>query len=194
MAKLSYKSYDEHELIRLMLRDDYAAYLEIYERYSRPLYAHACKKLNNRDEVKDLLQEVFAALWQNRSSLSPQSPLAGYLYATLRYRVIKLIAHKKVESVYFESLAAVNTHDNTAADYLVREKELGQLIENEIVRLPEKMQEVFRMSRQSHLSHKEIAQELGLSETTVKKHVNNALKVLRPKFGTLLSIAYFLLP
>jgi RNA polymerase sigma-70 factor (ECF subfamily) len=88
----------------------------------------------------------------------------------------------------------VNTHDNTTADYLVREKELGQLIENEIVRLPEKMQEVFRMSRQSHLSHKEIAQGLGLSETTVKKHVNNALKVLRPKFGTLLSLAYFLLP
>ncbi|QNL48077.1 RNA polymerase sigma-70 factor [Olivibacter sp. SDN3] len=193
MAKMSYESYDDSELIRLILSDDYSAYMEIYERYSRQLYAHACKKLNDRDEVKDLLQEVFAALWQNRSALNPESPLAGYLYATLRYKIIKLIAHKKVEAVYFESLATINTQDNTTADYLIREKELGQLIESEIVRLPEKMQEVFRMSRQSHLSHKEIADELGLSETTVKKHVNNALKILRPKFGTLISLAYFLL-
>lgn len=194
MTKVSYKSYVDSELIRLMLSDDYKAYMEVYERYSQQLYRHACKKLSDRDQIKDLLQEVFAALWQNRSSLTPESPLAGYLYATLRYRIIKLIAHKKVESVYFESLAAYNMHDNRTADYLVREKELGQLIESEIIRLPEKMQEVFRMSRQSHLSHKEIAEELGLSETTVKKHVNNALKVLRPKFGTLLSLAYFFFP
>lgn len=192
MAKVSYKSYDDHELIRLLISDDYSAYMEIYERYSRRLYLHAHKKLNNRDEIKDLLQEVFAALWQNRTSLTPESPLAGYLYATLRYRIIKLITHKKVEAVYFESLASVNTLDTRAADHLVREKELGQLIESELVQLPQKMQEVFRMSRQSHLSHKEIAEELGLSETTVKKHVNNALKVLRPKFGTLLSFIYFL--
>jgi len=194
MTKVSYKSYVDSELIRLMLSDDYKAYMEVYERYSQQLYRHACKKLSDRDQIKDLLQEVFAALWQNRSSLTPESPLAGYLYATLRYRIIKLIAHKKVESVYFESLAAYNMHDNRTADYLIREKELGQLIESEIIRLPEKMQEVFRMSRQSHLSHKEIAEELGLSETTVKKHVNNALKVLRPKFGTLLSLAYFFFP
>jgi RNA polymerase sigma-70 factor (family 1) len=194
MTKVSYKSYVDSELIRLMLSDDYKAYMEVYERYSQQLYRHACKKLSDRDQIKDLLQEVFAALWQNRSSLTPESPLAGYLYATLRYRIIKLIAHKKVESVYFESLTSYNIHDNRTADYLVREKELGQLIESEIIRLPEKMQEVFRMSRQSHLSHKEIAEELGLSETTVKKHVNNALKVLRPKFGTLLSLAYFFFP
>lgn len=194
MAKMSYKSYDDHELIQLMVSDDYAAYIEIYERYSRQLHVHACKRLSNRNEIKDLLQEVFAALWQNRYSLTPQTPLAGYLYATLRYRIIKLIAHKKVEVLYFESLSAIDTHDNTTPDYLIREKEIGQLIEKEIVQLPEKMQEVFRMSRQSHLSHKEIAEELGLSETTVKKHVNNALKVLRPKFGTLLSLVYFLFP
>lgn len=194
MTKVSYKSYVDSELIRLMLSDDYKAYMEVYERYSQQLYRHACKKLSDRDQIKDLLQEVFAALWQNRSSLTPESPLAGYLYATLRYRIIKLIAHKKVESVYFESLTSYNIHDNRTADYLVREKELGQLIESEIIRLPEKMQEVFRMSRQSHLSHREIAEELGLSETTVKKHVNNALKVLRPKFGTLLSLAYFFFP
>lgn len=170
------------------MKDDQRAYMEAYDRYSRALYAYGSKKLFDHDEVKDLLQDVFAALWQNRYALSADTPLAGYLYATLRYQIIKQIAHKKVEAVYFESLATFHAKDNASTDDLARENELKQLIENEIAQLPKKMQEVFRMSRESHLSHKEIALQLGLSETTVKKHVNNALKSLRLKLGALLSL------
>ncbi|MGK6350712.1 RNA polymerase sigma-70 factor [Parapedobacter sp. DT-150] len=178
--------------MRLMLDDDHKAYMEVYDRYADALYAYGSRKLSDCDEVKDLLQDVFAALWQNRYSLNPEkTPLAGYVYATLRYRIIKHIAHQKVEAVYFESLAAFHPENSTATDYLVREKELGQLIENEIVHLPEKTQKVFRMSRESHLSHREIAGQLGISEATVKKHVNSALKSLRLKLGALLSLLFF---
>lgn len=64
--------------------------------------------MSDRDEVKDLLQDVFSALWQNRYSLTPESSLAGYRYATLRYKTIKLIALKKAETIYFDSLTALN--------------------------------------------------------------------------------------
>jgi len=191
MAAISYKSCSDSELIGLILEDDHGAYLEVYARYSPRLYFHACKRVDDRDDVKDLLQEVFSALWHNRHSLSPESSLGGYLYATLRYRTIKLIAQKKAAAGYFEAIFT-DIPDPVHADDRVRENELGQLIEEEIVQLPPKMQEVFRMSRQQYLSHKEIADELGLSEMTVKKHVNNALKVLRQKLGSLLSLAYFL--
>ena len=173
------------------MEDDHRAYLEVYARYSPRLYFHARKRIGDRDDVKDLLQDVFSALWHNRHSLSPESSLGGYLYATLRYRTIKLIAQKKAAAGYSEAMLT-DLMDPVHADDRVRENELGQLIEEEIVQLPPKMQEVFRMSRQQYLSHKEIADELGLSEMTVKKHVNNALKVLRQKLGSLLSLAYFL--
>jgi len=42
------------------------------------------------------------------------------------------------------------------------------------------------MSRQDQLTHKEIAKNLNLSETTVKKQVANALKILKPKIGTII--------
>lgn len=191
MAAISYKSCSDRELIGLILADNHAAYLEIYERYSPRLYFHACKKVADRDDVKDLLQDVFSALWHNRHSLTHESSLGGYLYATLRYRTIKLMTQKKPATGHLEALST-DIPDPTHADDRVREVQLGQLIEEEIVQLPPKMQEVFRMSRQQYLSHKEIADELGLSETTVKKHVNNALKVLRQKLGTLLSLGLFL--
>lgn len=47
------------------------------------------------------------------------------------------------------------------------------------------MQEVFSLSRKGYLSHKEIAADLNLSEQTVKKQVNNALRILRTRLGLL---------
>jgi RNA polymerase sigma-70 factor (ECF subfamily) len=45
--------------------------------------------------------------------------------------------------------------------------------------MPPKMREVNRLSRQEHLSHREIAVRLEISEETVKKHIQNALQLLR---------------
>ncbi|MCF3110639.1 sigma-70 family RNA polymerase sigma factor [Niabella sp. CC-SYL272] len=184
-----YQQYNDSDLIGLLREGDHLAYMEIYNRYARSLYVKGCKKLDSRDDVKDLLQDVFAALWKNRYALTLNTPLAGYLYATLRYMVIKRILHKKVQTTYLESLKSATPIKHETADNLARENELKRLIETEITSLPEKMQEVFRMSREHHLSHREIAVQLGLSEATVKKHVNNALKSLRIKLGTLVLAA-----
>jgi RNA polymerase sigma-70 factor (ECF subfamily) len=103
-----------------------------------------------------------------------------------------VISHKQIESTYFESLRQSVLEGNAVTDHLVREKELATLIEKEIDALPVKMRHVFKLSRTLHLSHREIAERLDLSEATVKKHVNNALKVLRIKFSHFLSLLVFL--
>jgi RNA polymerase sigma factor (sigma-70 family) len=54
------------------------------------------------------------------------------------------------------------------------------------------MREIFELSRYDNLSHKQISEKLNLSEKTVKKQVNNALKILRVKLG-LLAYLYFIL-
>src|SRR5690606_11596478 len=118
--------------------------------------------------------------------------LSGYLYTAIRNRVIKVIAHKSVESAYYSSLQAAFQQGNAVSDHLIRERELSRLIEKEIDALPPKMRCVFTLSRKAYLSHREIAEKLDLSEATVKTQVNNALKILRAKFETLLCICIFL--
>lgn len=189
MKTADYQQYSDSDLVGLLMEDDHLAYMEIYNRHARILYVKGCKKLDDRDDVKDLLQDVFAALWKNRHSLTLSTPVAGYLHATLRYMIIKRIVYKKVQVTYLESLKSATPVKNETADNLARENELKRLIESEITSLPEKMQEVFRMSRERHLSHREIALQLGLSEATVKKHVNNALKSLRVKLGAVVILA-----
>lgn len=182
---LHYREFTDHELVALLNEDDYHAYAEIYHRYAAVLYVHAHKRLRDREEAKDLIQELFTTLWMRRSCLELKTHLSGYLYAAVRNRVLKVVSHKQVESSYFKSLRESLLQEHAITDHLVREKELSALIEKEIEALPVKMRHVFNLSRKLHLSHREIAEELDLSEATVKKQVNNALKVLRIKFSGL---------
>jgi RNA polymerase sigma factor (sigma-70 family) len=103
-----------------------------------------------------------------------------------------MIGRKKVESQYVASIdtSVINSHLFT--DYKVRESELALIIEREVAALPQKMPEVFLMSRNDHLSHKEIADKLGISETTVSRQISNALKILRTRLGLILYIAFLL--
>ena len=181
-----YKAYTDNELASLLKEDDHAAYTEIYCRYSRALYIHGCKKLKDREEVKDLIQEIFTSIWNNRYSLDLNTQLSAYLYTAVRYKIIKLIERKNVAGSYIDSLEFLESTGNNTTDHLVREKELSKLIDREIEALPSKMRNIFYMSRKSNLSHKQIAAQLQLSESTVKKQVQNALKVLRLKLDTFL--------
>ncbi|MNY64348.1 RNA polymerase sigma factor [compost metagenome] len=97
-----------------------------------------------------------------------------------------------MESKYISSISEFAEKDNCITDHLVREKELSALIEREILALPPKMREVFELSRKGNLTHKEIAVKLNISEKTVKKQVNNSLKVLRTKLGSAVFTAFIL--
>jgi RNA polymerase sigma-70 factor (ECF subfamily) len=149
------------------------------------LYVHAYRRINNREEAKDLIHELFTVLWVKRQQIVLKTSLSAYLYKSVRNRVIDLVNRQKLEIIYIDSLPAIN-QETEAADFEIRKKDLRQLIEKEIDALPEKMKVVFKMSRNGFMSHKEISNELSISELTVRKQINNALKVLKPKLSKLL--------
>lgn len=186
---VSYDSPSDSELIQLLKSDDGIAYTMIYNKYFDTLYIHAYQKLRNKEEAQDLVHELFAHLWNKRSSLAIESNLTAYLYTAVRNRVLDFISHQQVESKYISSLQHYIDQGHCVTDHRVREKQLTTLIDNGILALPEKMRAVFELSRKEKMSHKEIATQLNLSEQTVKKQINNALKILRVKLGTMLFIA-----
>jgi RNA polymerase sigma-70 factor (ECF subfamily) len=184
---LSYQSYTDNELVLLFKKDDHSAFTEIYIRYSSALYNSAYKILQDRDEVKDLVQEVFTTLWNRRSDFTLNTNLAGYLYVAVRNKALKTISHQQVKSKYSTRLQQNTvTEMQIVTDHAIREKQLIEIIDSHINELPAKMRQILNMSRKSYLTHKEIANELDLSESTVKKQVNNALKILRLKLEAFL--------
>ncbi|MNR20630.1 ECF RNA polymerase sigma-E factor [compost metagenome] len=152
---------------------------------------YAYKKLRNREEAKDAVQEVFIQLWNRRLHLSFDTSLAGYLYQSVRNRALNIFAHQQIEQKYIDSLNNyLGTHASDT-DYLIREKEIAALIENEINALPPKMRQVFLLSRKEHKTYKEIAAEMNISEDTVNTQMKRALKAMRDKLGPLFILLGF---
>lgn len=184
-----YSELNSEELMELVRQNNERAFTEIYERYKGVLFVHAYRMLKNGEEAKDIVQDLFATLWSRRSELELTGTLSAYLYRSVRNRILDHWAKDKNHHRYLESLAGFIAGGTCVTDHLVRENELSLLIEKEVAQLPVKMRQIFEMSRSSHLSHKEIATEMNLSDKTVKKQISNALMILRKK----LDVAFLLL-
>ncbi|WP_293952474.1 MULTISPECIES: RNA polymerase sigma-70 factor [unclassified Sphingobacterium] len=178
-------------LVDLIRQDDEKAFSVIYQRYSMPLYVHANRFIRDREETKDILQKVFVKIWSIRNRLPTDVKLSAYLYQIVKNELINHISHSKVVDKYLESMSSYASTYVADTDYVIREKQLQEIIEREIQNLPEKMREVFQLSRKQYLSHREIAEKLGISEKTVKNQLSNALHLLRQKLPLLLFILAF---
>ncbi|WP_437918101.1 RNA polymerase sigma factor [Sphingobacterium sp. LRF_L2] len=183
-----YTNYTDLQLSEMLKAGDHAAYTEIYHRYKKLLYLFAFKRLGSKEEVLDVVHEVFLSLWLNHASIQIQYTLSTYLHAAVRNKIANIFAHKQVEERFLESLDNFLTTEFDVSDHLVRHHQLETQIDKEIKALPIKMRKVFELSRISELNRAKIAEELGLSEETVKSHLHKALKRLRAKLGPLINI------
>ena len=188
----NYRSLTDNELFGLIQSGDKYAFEEIYERFNGLLYIYACKLVSDREDARDIVQEIFVYLWSN-PNIKNKSQLSAYLYTAVRYKVFDWLDKNKSKSNYLLSLENFIEQGNCITDDYIREREFASIIEKEVSLLPPKMRQIFEMSRQQHLSQKEIAELLHLSDKTVKKQMSNALKVLRLKLTSFISLAIILL-
>lgn len=192
MMMVIYNAISDEDLVLLLNNGDRLAFTQIYERYKYLLYVHALRRLRNEAEAEDLIHDLFATIWNRHETLNLKGSLQGYLYTAVRNRIFKLMAHKNVESEYISSFHQAIEPTANITDYLVREAQMAAMIEKEIAALPPKMREVFELSRKQHLSHKEIAEQLNISEQTVSKQVTNALKILKTRLGLLFYLIFLI--
>ncbi len=180
----SYIIYTDAQLLSMLSStEDYRAFTELYNRHWTAVYRHALKVLRSVSDAEDIVQEIFASLWKRRHSLEIQGPLEAYLYSSTRFQCIHIIEqniglYSSIDTVP-QNLLPVNPISEEHIDAHQLEQQINAIVET----LPEKMKQVFMLSRKHQLTHREIAERLNISEETVKKQVYNALKVIRGGIG-----------
>ena len=184
-----YDKLSDEELIPFLRKDDHHAFNELYERYKGILTVHACKKLNgDLETAKEVVQDVFMNFWSNRNNLPIINLLKAYLFTLVRNKILNYIQHQEVVTRYADSFTTFKQEYDYPTDNRIREKQMLEIIDREIDSLPAKMKEVFLLSRKNYLSHKQIADQLDISEHTVKNHIKSALRILRSRLDLVLMI------
>jgi len=183
---MNYNDLQDGELLLRLCDNDQNAFDEIYRRYWSFMYQSAYNILREREACRDIVQELFIWLWENRANLNILS-IKPYLMVAVKFKVANYIKKGKVRSSFFEQLKKIEEPYELVEDSL-EVKEMMQIIDHFINQLPEKCRKVFILSRREHLTNKEIADQLNISVKTVENQMTIALRKLKSSLTKISSI------
>jgi RNA polymerase sigma-70 factor, ECF subfamily len=154
----------------------------IFQRYYASLLTHAYRITADKDAARDVVQDVFANLWQKRANLDVHTSLQAYLRRAVVNGAINYVKSRQrflQETPDQWAQVPDDAHDTIAwkEQLEVQEAQVRAAIES----LPEKCRLVFVLSRFEQMSHKEIAETLDISVKTIENQITKAMKMLREK-------------
>ena len=187
----------QHILIGLKNGND-DAYRYLYDEY----YTKLCRVANFyvRDTFvsENLVGDLIFNLWENREELVIRESLNAYLFTSIRNRCYNYLsqAHVQRESSITplqEDSLIFSMHSETDLPIgILMEKELQNVVDLAISRLPEQTKKVFELKRYEDLSYEDISSQLDISVNTVKYHIKSATKLLREELKEFLTVLIIL--
>lgn len=138
----------------------------------------ASKYIADTDDVEDLVQETFVALWNNRNQLRSATAIKSYLYTTLRNKSLNFLRNSKSNKSNSDELLRLEADDDFA-DEIIKE-ETFRLFYQAIDDLNENAKKVVLLTLEGY-SRQDIAEEMGITIDTVKYHKKSALNKLKEK-------------
>jgi RNA polymerase sigma-70 factor (ECF subfamily) len=169
---------DEQLLDRLRAGD--ASALDVlFRRHYVDLCRVANRYVRNESQAEDLIQELFASVWEKRESLPDDlSSVGSYLRRAARNRSLNFLRDQNRIPVNDGEIPESISAGSLASDALEQD-DLRQRINGAINRLPERCRLVFTMSKIDDMSNREIAESLEISPKTVENQMTRAYRFLR---------------
>jgi RNA polymerase sigma-70 factor (ECF subfamily) len=155
-------------------------YALLFREYYRPLTLFANTFVKDLDAAKELVQDLFVHIYENRKTLVITTSLKSYLYQAVRNRCLNYLKRIQTGRLHQEQFAEL-TNSTENLEELIFKNELEHHIFQIVSAFAPKCREVFTLSRVHGLKNQEIASRLELSIRTVETHISNALKILREK-------------
>jgi len=175
--------YEEKELLARIANGDQRAFHSLFSQYKHKVYQAALRMLQSTGHAEDVLQEVFMKIWVGREKLPEINCFSAYLNTITRNHIYNALRKLAGEELLLEKLLV--PHSQSAAgrpDTAIENmslRELQDALQKVMATLTPQQKKVFELSRMEGLKHEEIALRLNISRETVKKHVSEALRVIR---------------
>jgi len=182
---------DEKDLISRLNIQDESAMQELFYAWHAKMCIIAWRIVKDREQAKDIVQEVFIKLWRNAPGLAITTSLEAYLKrAVVNTSLNHIEARNRFTKLKLED-AAMNERAVGSAPLDL--DELTRLVNEAISQLPPRTRTVFSLIRSEDMSYREVAAALGISLKAVEKEMLKALKMLRAALRNYLAVLLMLL-
>lgn len=149
----------------------------LFKAYYTPLLMFALQYLNDADEADDVVSAAFEDLWRNFASIEALTA-KSYLYVSVKNLCIDTLRRKRCHKRYVEFVQLMGNQvggvnfdfDNSYKD---------KVIERLFSMLKPPTSDILRACYIEEKKYKQVAEEMSISVSTVKKHIIKALKIIR---------------
>lgn len=180
---MSYVKKSDKELVVFLTKDDESAFKEFYFRYKDRLWHYTFHFLKSEEESDDLVQEVFIRLWEMRAFLDPELSVSSFLYTITKNRILNYFRDMNVEIQLKKALTQKLPVETESIEADLIYDDYKKILTDAIEQLPPQRQRIFNLSRIEHKSHKEIANQLNISVSTVQEHISESLRFIKSYFS-----------
>jgi RNA polymerase sigma-70 factor (ECF subfamily) len=174
----------DEQIMQKILDKDPEAFNEIYNKLYRKLFLFANSLIGNTEEARDIVGESFLKFWSKNNSFSNMTHLQVYFYTIIKNSCIDYLRRDKLKSKAESLLVKTEQLSENVIEKKYQEAELVQMLYDRINQLPDRMQQVFKLTYLDGFSRAEVAQMLNLSENTIRNTNAAAMKAIRLTFGT----------
>lgn len=177
MSKQNFRN--DTEALLQMADGNIAAYRFLFDTHFADLCNFLLIYLHSKELSEEIALELFIYIWEKREILQIKSNFKSFLFASAKNKAIS--HYRKEHKTVFTSLQVGDylMPDVSGAHQFMENNELREIIDGAISKLPEKSRQIYQLAWEENLSHKEIADQLGITPKTVENHVGIALRKLR---------------
>jgi RNA polymerase sigma-70 factor (ECF subfamily) len=176
----------EEELVKGCLAGIPAFQRALYKRYAPKMLTVCIRYANSREEAEDMLQEGFIIVFEKLAQFKMQGSFEGWIR---RIMVNKSIENYRKASKVYPVLDIDNVEDNFVSPEDIISNLSSKELLNMILELPPMYKMVFNLYAFEGMTHKEIAQNLGIAEGTSKSNLSDARTLLKKKITRSMLVA-----
>ena len=185
------------KLLRQMKElDSQTAFRDFYNMTYDRLFRIAYYYVKQEEWSQEIVLDVFLKLWDKQVFRLPENDLKRILYVSVRNACLDYLRRMNIEQEVIDHRALQLKLDELdffeASDELFMREDLLELLMKKIAELPERSQEIFRMSYIEGLKAAEIAERLNLSVRTVENLLYRSLLHLRKSCSNLFLLIFLL--
>jgi RNA polymerase sigma-70 factor (ECF subfamily) len=179
-------SENESELIRFCIAGDRRSQKQLYDLHASKMFAVCLRYSKNREEAEDILQEGFVQVFKSLKNFRFEGCFEGWVRRIMVYSYVKHYrSNSKLHAIIKLDSFDRSESENEDAVSMLSKKELLNMVQN----LPNCYRIVFNLYVFEGFKHREIAEQLGISEGTSKSNFYDAKVILRRAVANSLNIA-----
>lgn len=170
---------NESFILQQVAEGNERAFRLLFTAYWPQVYGTSFHLTRSPELAKDLSQDIFLKLWENRDRLAGVEKLDAYIYVLSRNLIQDHLRKKVFDATHIDFLLQYFSSDTITAQEKMEYRELETVLRDAIEQLPAKLKEVFKLSRYDGLTHPEIAEKLRISVFSSRTYITRAIQDIR---------------